>query len=163
MGILDTPLDRWNGCSQADLAVHIVDRYHDSLRRDVPALIAAARRVERGDTPGVPHGLADTLEELWLELEQHMLKEEQVLFPMLSRGARGSQVHMPVRVMEHEHVEQALYLSRFRELTNNYEVPVHACSSWRALYEGLVRLEQELKEHIHLENDVLFPRAISGR
>ena len=78
-----------NTCSQADLVVHVVDRYHESLRRDVPALVAAARKVERvhADKPDVPLGLADALEELWTDLQQHMTKEEEVLFPMLSRGA----------------------------------------------------------------------------
>ncbi len=158
------PAERWDTCSQADLSVHIVDRYHESLRRDVPVLIAAARKVERvhADRSAVPVGLADALEELWLELQQHMLKEEQVLFPMLARGARGSQVHMPVRVMEHEHEEHAVHLARFRELTHDYAAPPHACATWRALYQGLSTMELELKEHIHLENNVLFPRAIGA-
>lgn len=158
-------IETWNTCSQADLAIHIVDRYHESLRRDMPSLVAAARKVERThvDSGDVPVGLGDALEEFWLEMQQHMMKEEEVLFPMLSRGAYGTQVYMPVRVMEHEHDEHAAYLARFRELTHGYTLPAHACSTWRALYEGLATLEHELVQHVHLENDILFRRAISAR
>jgi regulator of cell morphogenesis and NO signaling len=154
-----------NACSQADLVVHVVDRYHESLRRDVPALVAAARKIERlhADKPDVPVGLADALEELWVDLQQHMTKEEQVLFPMLSRGAYGTQVYMPVRVMEHEHDEHATQLQQLRKRTHDYTAPAHACETWRALYAGLATFEQELTEHIHLENNVLFHRAISSR
>jgi regulator of cell morphogenesis and NO signaling len=159
------PGESWSTCSQADLVVHIVDRYHESLRRDLPALIAAARKVERvhAERPAVPAGLADALDELWSEMQQHMLKEEQVLFPMLARGARGSQVYMPVRVMEHEHDEHAIRLARVRELTSDYAAPPHACATWRALYHGLATLEEELMHHIHLENNVLFPRATGAQ
>jgi regulator of cell morphogenesis and NO signaling len=154
-----------NACSQADLVVHVVDRYHESLRRDVPALVAAARKIERvhADKTDVPHGLAEALEEFWAELQRHMTKEEQVLFPMLSRGAYGTQVYMPVRVMEHEHEEHAAHLEKFRVLTHDFTAPDHACGTWRTLYAGLGKLEQELTEHIHLENNVLFHRAISSR
>jgi len=151
----------WDSCSQTDLVQHIVDRYHETLRRDVPALLEAARKVERvhADKPAVPRGLADVLDQFWAEMQQHMMKEERVLFPMISRGG-GAQVAMPVRVMQHEHDEHAIHLARLRELTGGFTSPPHACATWRALYHGLAVLEHDLMEHIHLENNVLFPRAI---
>ena len=153
----------WENRPQLDLIEHILQRYHDTLRRDVPVLISAARKVERvhADKPGVPAGLADELEAMWDDLHTHMIMEEQVLFPMIARGARGPHVHMPVRVMEDEHDSQAEYLGRIRALTGNLEIPAHACATWTALYRGLEHLEAELMQHIHLENNVLFPRAMA--
>lgn len=164
MQLQNTSNKDWATASQAELVEHIVGRYHDALRRDMPALIEAARVVERthAGTPAVPGGLADALEEFWGEMQQHMMKEEQVLFPMLVRGACGSQVYMPVRVMEHEHDAHAITLARLRALTANYALPPQACATWRGLYAGLVTLEEELRQHMDLENNILFPRA-TGR
>lgn len=155
------PADSWEECSSDELVDHILETYHDRLRRDVQPLIDAARKVERvhADKPAVPVGLADELTELWIELQQHMLKEERVLFPMLRMGVRGAQVYVPVRVMEHDHEAHAEALARIRELTGDLQIPPHACATWTALYQGLRAFEAELMEHIHLENNVLFPRA----
>lgn len=151
--------------SQPDLVAHIVDHYHEALRRDMPPLIAAAREVERvhAGKPDVPAGLADVLDDFWSAMQQHMLKEEQVLFPMLARGACGSQVYMPVRVMEHEHDEHAVCIARIRALTAHYASPPQACATWRALYDGLAAMDQALVQHVDLENTVLFPRATGAR
>lgn len=147
------PADR----APADLCRFIVTQYHDGLRRDVQPLIDAAAKVERvhRGKPAVPVGLADELEAFWTEMQQHMMKEEQMLFPLLSRGARA-QAAMPINVMMHEHDEHALHLHRIRELTGDLVPPPHACATWRALYHGLQVMEMELMEHIHLENNVLF-------
>lgn len=152
---------RWELRPQQELVDHIVARYHEPLRRDLPPLIAAARKVERvhADKPGVPAGLADVLDAFWAELQSHLAKEENVLFPMLCRGMRGPQVYMPVRVMESEHDNHAESLAVIRELTGDLSIPPHACATWTALYRGLRELEAELMEHIHLENNVLFARA----
>lgn len=160
-----TPTDvTWELKPQAELIDHIIAHYHDALRRDLPPLIAAARKVERvhADKPAVPSGLADELDVFWAEMQSHMLKEEQVLFPMLGRGVRGPHVHMPVRVMEDEHDAHGEHLARIRELAFDFAAPEHACATWRALYNGLEHLEQELMQHIHLENNVLFPRALTA-
>ncbi len=155
------PATSWDLRPSHELVDHIVGRYHDGLRRDLPSLIDAARKVERvhAARPGVPAGLADELTEFWTEMEQHLIKEERVVFPMLRMGVRGAQVYMPVRVMEHEHHSQAAELTRFRELTSDLQLPAHACATWTALYHGLAAMEVDLIEHIHLENNVLFPRA----
>lgn len=151
----------WETRSQAELADHIERHYHAALRRDVPPLIEAAIRVERvhADKPDVPRGLAAALERFWFEMQEHMHKEEAVLFPMLRQGARGQAVFMPVRVMQHEHDMHGENLEELREITGNYEIPEGACGTWRALYEGLAALQRDLMEHIHLENNVLFLRA----
>lgn len=140
---------------------HIVERYHRTHRVDMPALLAAARSVERVHQakPSCPHGLADHLEELFEELSEHMAKEEQVLFPMIRAGL-GPSAAPPIRVLRAEHEDHARGLTRTRELTADLVAPPEACATWRSLYDGLRRLESELMQHVHLENHVLFPRAL---
>ena len=152
---------RWDTRSQAELADYIEAHYHAALRRDLPSLIEAARKVERvhAQKPAVPAGLADALVELAEDLEQHMTKEERILFPLLRRGARGEMVYLPVRMMEADHDTHGLQLAKIRRLTGDLRVPPGACATWRALYDGLAHLEAELMEHIHLENNILFSRA----
>ncbi|MEO8548480.1 MAG: iron-sulfur cluster repair di-iron protein [Kofleriaceae bacterium] len=155
----DTP--RWETRTQAELADHIESYYHAALRKDLPPLIDAARKVERvhADKAGVPAGLADVLVEFFTEMQEHMRKEEAILFPMLRRGARGEGVYMPVRMMEHEHDTHREHLARIRALTSDLVLPPHACATWTALYHGLEHVEAELMQHIHLENNILFSRA----
>ena len=94
-----------------------------------------------------------------VELERHMQKEEQILFPMIGDG-RGALAIMPIHVMEQDHDEAGEKLARIRTLTNSFLAPDGACPTWRALYLGLAAFEEELMLHIHLENNVLFPRAL---
>jgi regulator of cell morphogenesis and NO signaling len=150
---------------QHELADHIESYYHAGLRRDLPPLVEAARKVERvhAGKPAVPAGLADVLAELYAEMESHMAKEERILFPMIRRGTRSEAVYMPVRMMEHEHDAHAEYLAKIRDLTGDLRIPEHACATWRALYHGLETLEADLMQHIHLENNVLFARATQGQ
>jgi regulator of cell morphogenesis and NO signaling len=95
------------------------------------------------------------------DLEQHMAKEEQILFPLIQSG-QGALANGPISVMEREHDSAATALRRLRELTNDYEVPKEACDTWRALWHGLAALEESLHRHIHLENNILFPRALKA-
>jgi regulator of cell morphogenesis and NO signaling len=152
---------RWETRSIADLVDHIEGHHHAALRRDLPPLIAAARKVERvhAEKPNVPAGLADVLTVFWEDMQSHMAKEERVLFPALRRGARGPGVAMPIGVMEREHDKHAEALREIRALTDDLDPPLHACATWRALYDGLAHVERDLMEHIHLENNVLFRRA----
>jgi regulator of cell morphogenesis and NO signaling len=144
----------------AQLADHIERRYHATLREELPRLIQMAGRVERShaEKATVPVGLAAHLQEMADALESHMQKEEQILFPMIRSGA-GAMVAMPIQVMVHEHDDHAVSLRRLRALAGDFVAPADACPTWRALYLGLDELERELMEHIHLENNVLFPRA----
>jgi len=156
--------ERWDTKPLPDLIDFILTRYHEPLRSDLPALLEAARRVERvhSKKPSCPHGLASHLEQLDAELRQHLAKEEQVLFPTIRSGSGGAHVHMPVRVMMQEHDDHGANLQRLRELATDFSPPPEACATWRALYAGLEKLEGELMEHIHLENNVLFPRALNA-
>jgi len=111
-----------------------------------------------------PERLASILsvfQSLKAELEEHMIKEEQILFPMILRG-QGTNAQAPVSVMLHEHDQAGRALESLRSLTNDYTPPAIACNTWQALYHGLGALETDLHQHIHLENNILFPRALQG-
>ena len=149
--------------TETSLIDHILTRFHEDHRAEVPRLLAMARKVEEvhGDKPACPTGLAAHLEHMNEELELHMQKEEEVLFPLL-RAGRGRMAQMPIHVMEEEHEEHARNLARMRELAHGFVPPDEACNTWRALYLGLEELERDVMEHVHLENNVLFPRALTG-
>jgi regulator of cell morphogenesis and NO signaling len=149
--------------SAGDLIDHILQRYHEVHRQQLPELVRMARRVEavHRDHPQVPRGLADQLETMEQELLEHMGKEEQILFPLLCQGGHPMVVH-PIGVMRHEHVGHGVQIERLATLTDQHQPPVDACNTWRALYAGTARLTEDLIEHIHLENNLLFP-AFEGQ
>ena len=138
---------------------HILTRYHETHRRELPELILLARKVEQrhAEHPQVPKGLAKLLEHIAEAIEEHMQKEERILFPMM-RGGAGSMVMGPIQVMEHEHVEHGERLRQLEALTRNHTLPADACTSWAALYAGTRKLVDDVMQHIHLENNVLFPQ-----
>jgi regulator of cell morphogenesis and NO signaling len=143
----------------AALVDHIVTRYHDVHRRELPELVKLARRVEavHREHPLSPVGLADLLIATGDELVEHMAKEEQVLFPAMRAGFKGS-LDMPIRVMRHDHDHHAETIRVLQEITHDYAPPEDACRSWQALYTGVEKLAIDLIEHIQIENNVLFPR-----
>lgn len=143
----------------AALVDHILTRFHETHRRELPELAKLARRVEavHRQHPQAPQGLGDLLERAAAELEAHMAKEEQILFPAMQAGYRGS-LDMPIRVMRHEHDGHAEIVHALEELTHGFAPPPDACRSWQALYAGAEKFMTDLTEHIHLENNVLFPR-----
>ncbi len=139
---------------------HVLARYHERHRAQLGELIRLAQRVEQvhGDSPQCPRGLTDHLRSMQQELESHMQKEEQVLFPMLRQG-RVLSIRAPVMVMRMEHEQHGKALERLSELTHGIDLPKGACNTWRALYRGLQTLREDLMEHIHLENNILFQRT----
>ncbi|MFY9894063.1 MAG: iron-sulfur cluster repair protein YtfE [Xanthobacteraceae bacterium] len=138
---------------------HILDRYHEVHRRELPELRRLAQRVEQvhADHPAVPKGLADVLARIQDELESHMQKEEQILFPLMLGGGSPMIVH-PIAMMRHEHDEAGEDLKAVSELTGDMTLPAEACNTWRALYAGLAKFAEDLTEHIHVENNILFPK-----
>ena len=149
--------------SASELIDHILQRYHEVHRQQLPELVRMARRVEavHRDHPQVPRGLADHLETMERELLEHMAKEEQILFPMLKQGGHPMVVH-PIGMMRHEHVSHGAQIERLAELTQQHQPPAGACNTWQALYAGTARLTEDLIEHIHTENNLLFP-AFEGQ
>ncbi|WP_258128897.1 iron-sulfur cluster repair protein YtfE [Achromobacter anxifer] len=150
----------WGQASAAELVDHILARYHEVHRQQLPELIRLALKVEQvhADSPDCPTGLAEHLRGMQQELESHMQKEEQVLFPMLARG-HGAMAGMPIMVMRAEHDDHGVALERLLALTNGITLPRAACNTWRALYLGLRAFKEDLMAHIHLENNILFENA----
>jgi regulator of cell morphogenesis and NO signaling len=137
---------------------HIETRYHAVHRAELPELIRLARRVEavHREHPAAPAGLAALLTEVAQELEAHMQKEETVLFPLMRRGGHPMIGH-PIAVMETEHDQHGVHLRKIQALTNECVTPEDACPTWRALYAGVRKLTDDVMEHIHTENNILFP------
>jgi regulator of cell morphogenesis and NO signaling len=154
---------RWHERPLSELVAHIVGFYHRRLRETLPDLRAMAEKVEsrHADKASCPRGLAAHLEAIHGSVLDHLEKEEQILFPMILAG-HGARAQGPIHVMELEHDDHRANLERTRALTADLTAPGEACTTWRALYLGLQQLEQELMEHIHLENNVLFPRALAS-
>lgn len=160
------PVDTRDWCLAplAEIIDYILPRFHQRHREQLSELVLMAEKVERvhGDKPTCPRGLAKQLNLIRLDLENHMMKEEQILFPLIKQGM-GQQAAGPISVMEHEHDEAGEQLEVVKFLTNNVTPPEGACNTWQALYNGINTFISDLMEHIHLENNLLFPRALSGR
>jgi regulator of cell morphogenesis and NO signaling len=147
----------WRGATAAELIDHILVRYHERHREQLPELVRLSRRVEtvHADRPECPHGLADHLEDMLQELESHMQKEEQILFPLIAQGMSPTGLP-PVEVMRFEHDQHGQSLAQMVSLAHGLAMPRGACNTWRALVAGLQTLREDLMQHIHLENNVLF-------
>jgi len=156
--------ERWSDAPLQDLVTHILVAYHRPLKEELTRLEAMARKVLEVHRDKEPEMLTELLSVylgLKADLEPHMEKEEQILFPMIQQE-QGFLADGPISIMREEHDQAGLALKRLRELTNDYEVPPRACNSWRALWHGLAALEESLHQHIHLENNILFPRALGS-
>lgn len=162
--LAELPVTRdWRVAPLSDIIDHIIVRYHDRHREQLPELILQATKVERvhADKPNVPRGLARHLTMLHEELTSHMLKEEQILFPMIKQGM-GAQAGGPINVMESEHDDAGELLEVIKHVTQNVTPPAEACTTWKAMYNGINEMIDDLMDHISLENNVLFPRALAG-
>ena len=164
----------WSQQPLAGLAKHIVDRHHTYLRSTLPSIAEKLEKV--GNAHRDNHGpmlvkVANAYRGLASELMQHMQKEEMILFPAIDRleearkqgapppPAPGGTLNNPIRMMEHEHDDAGAALKAIREATDGYQLPEDACVTFGALYSQLQELETDLHHHIHLENNILFPRA----
>jgi regulator of cell morphogenesis and NO signaling len=150
----------WASMDLATMCNEIERRWHRPLDTELPRLETLSQKVARvhGNNRPALRELADLYATLKSELTVHMMKEEQVLFPMIR--ARGSAPPPPIGVMRHEHDNAGALLRAMRASTDQYTLPESACASYRALFSGLVELERSLHAHIHVENNVLFPRAL---
>jgi regulator of cell morphogenesis and NO signaling len=164
----------WRGEPLNKLTAHIVERYHtfdrDEIARIEP-LLAKVCSVYRESHPELLE-IQKAFSGLSQDLLMHMMKEEQILFPYINQLQEAADratpkpmpffgtVRNPVRMMMSEHDTAGDLLKLMRELSSNYTAPPEACISYRTLYQALDEFERDLHEHIHLENNLLFPRAI---
>jgi regulator of cell morphogenesis and NO signaling len=138
---------------------HIVARYHETHRRELPELVRLARKVEavHAGHPEAPRGLADALDAIRAELEEHMQNEETVLFPTI-RQQGDTEDALETSQMRDDHHRHGELLHVLETTANGFVLPEGACRSWAALYGGTAKFVDNVMEHIHLENNVLFPR-----
>jgi regulator of cell morphogenesis and NO signaling len=164
----------WGGKPLYDLIAHIVEKHHGFVRRETPRIASLLTKVVAKHGPLHPE--INQIEPLFTaigqELSTHMLKEEQVLFPYVARMEQATltgkpipeaffgSVRRPIANMVAEHDDAGALLSQMRELSHAYTAPSGACPTFLALYRGLEEFERDLHQHIHLENNILFPRAI---
>lgn len=159
----------WQTASLSALCDNIQRAHHDYLRRELPRLTGIIAKVvnAHGATHPELAEVQDVFGQLRAELEPHMMKEERILFPAIryleAEGARqfpfGSLAN-PIRVMVSDHDQAGDALARLRQLTGNYAAPAGACNTYRVMLEGLAALERDMHEHVHKENNILFPRAV---
>jgi regulator of cell morphogenesis and NO signaling len=158
----------WQEAPVAELVAHVQSRYHQHLYQELPRLWGMMNKVleRHGDRmPGTLEPLAATFDFLQQDLLHHMRREDAVLFPAIlsladAPAGAGVLAHA-IGVMERDHARAGDALARIRALTNGYEPPADACPTFRGLYYGLAELETEMHVHVHLENHILFPRALS--
>jgi regulator of cell morphogenesis and NO signaling len=169
-----TPPEKWVAAPLAELTGHIVAEHHGYVRSESPRLFALLRKVR--DRHEWVHPEVATIDDvfatLYRELSTHMLKEEQVLFPYLNSmdtalragsavpPAFFGSVENPIRHMLGDHDEAGAAMARISTLSNGYRPPPDGCPTFRALYYGLAEFERNLHRHVHLENNILFPRAL---
>ena len=166
----------WNAASLRDLIRHILDKHHEYLKLEFPRIAQRLEKVMR--VYGVQDAetltpLPQLFGDLREELEQHMHKEEVILFPFIERYEAAvsagrpvppvpfGSIANPIAMMEREHDSAGGNLRQMRATTKDYAIPGHACITYQSLLNGLRELEQDLHIHIHLENNILFPRAIA--
>lgn len=166
----------WNRETLTDLVAHINATHHVYVRNESPRLMHLATKVAAkhgGHKPELIE-VESTLGALLEELRVHLMKEEEILFPFVIRTEESSiegapappaacfgSIEHPIAMMMHEHDNAGDALRKLRKLTDDYRVPVDACMSYTALFDGLREFEADLHQHIHLENNILFPRAIA--
>lgn len=145
----------WSAQPTASLITHIIDNFHEKHRQQFPELIQLIKKItlNHPDHPELPKELESHLVSMEFELQEHMMKEEEILFPLLMNGFYPAG---PISVMEAEHLEHAKALEKLADITHQFTPPDGVCSSWQALYVGVEQLYYDLKEHIHLENNILF-------
>jgi regulator of cell morphogenesis and NO signaling len=157
-----------------ELIGHIVDTHHVFTKSEIDRLEALTAKVTGAHGSNHPElvRLGDLFATLGADLKPHMFKEEQVLFPYIVAMTRAAgenrpapfaafgTVNNPVRMMMREHDIAGELLRELRSLTSDYKVPADACISYKTLYEALENFEKDLHQHIHLENNILFPRAV---
>jgi regulator of cell morphogenesis and NO signaling len=165
----------WSQASLDSLIGHIVSRHHSYVKSELPRLAMLAQKVvnRHGDTMAELGVIQATFSNLDLELTHHLAKEEQILFPyvvgldraqtnanMQASACFGS-VANPIAMMTEEHEAAGTLLEQIRQLSSDFTTPVGACPTFHAFYDGLREFELDLHQHIHLENNILFPRAIA--
>ena len=164
----------YNDWSPGFLADYIFNTHHSYIRKIIPELLGYSIKVagvHGGQHPELLR-IRQLLEQIDAELNIHMLKEEMILFPyikqldnLVKKLPTDTRLHLetvelPIHMMETEHEQVGMSLEAIRSLSNHFTVPADGCASYRLLYDLLKEFEEDMHIHIHLENNILFPKAI---
>jgi regulator of cell morphogenesis and NO signaling len=162
----------WSTERLSDLADYIVAKHHVYVRQELPRLEQLLAKVASKHASNHPElkQVQNIFHALSEELTSHLMKEEQILFPYVKQLEAAGEDRMrppmfgsvknPIHMMEIEHDSAGDALRELRSITNGFSAPEEGCFSYKALYQGLAEFETDLHQHIHLENNILFPRAI---
>ncbi|NQV31325.1 MAG: iron-sulfur cluster repair di-iron protein [Phycisphaeraceae bacterium] len=168
------PIQDWRSRSLTELVSHIEQAHHVFMKEQLPRLAGLLDKTIQAHSDRCGdrlNRLKSCYSSLKTDLEMHLGKEEQILFPLIRHmeafqnnqgpapDMHSSSIGNPIRQMEHEHDVAGQFLAQMRQITDNYSLPDDACPTFVALFEGLDAMEKDLHEHIHLENNILFPKA----
>jgi len=155
------------------LTNHILETHHVYVKESTPIILQFADKVAKvhGDHNPENIEIARLFREVAIELQQHLMKEEGILFPHIINLAIANRngekiqvpfgsVQNPITMMKHEHDTAGDIFKQIEKLSNNFTPPPHACNTYKALYHHLKEFQDDLHIHIHLENNILFPKAI---
>lgn len=168
-------LHNWQSESLSELMTYIKNTHHKHTREETVRLAALLQKVcsVHGKNHPELFGIRETFGRVSQELMTHMMKEEMVLFPYIERmeesviqnepvlPAPFGSIQNPVAMMEHEHDSAGAALQSMRKASSDFAPPTNACINYQTLYKALAAFEADLHQHIHLENNILFPRAIA--
>jgi regulator of cell morphogenesis and NO signaling len=170
----DDRVSNFQNASLSELTTHILETHHVFTKSEIDRLerLIAKVIVAHGSNHPELIELGEAWQRLSADLKPHMFKEERVLFPYIMAMAQAADqngiapfapfgtVNNPVRMMMFEHDTAGDILREMRKLTSDYKVPADACISYQTLYQALEDFEKDLHQHIHLENNILFPKAL---
>jgi regulator of cell morphogenesis and NO signaling len=165
----------WTAASLSELTQHIREMHHRYIREAIPRMQALLEKVttKHGKNHPEVEDIRSLFTEVGKEMIMHMQKEEQILFPYIDALERAANAHgsveppffqtvkNPIHAMMKEHDAAGELVRQIRSLAAQYTPPADACTSFKALYEGLKEFEADLHQHVHLENNILFPRAVA--
>jgi regulator of cell morphogenesis and NO signaling len=168
------PMPDWTKASLELLCAHIIVKHHAFARSEFPHLLELADNVSgrHGSAHLELAAIRAALTQLEFTLNEHFAREESVLFPYivgLERSVTDPEedpvtcfgfLADPIAVLSLEHAETSTLLTQLRQLSHHFTPPLGVCLTYRIFYTGLQELEQDLRQHIHLENNILFPRAL---
>ena len=167
----DQQTEAWAKMDVSALVDHLEATHHSYLRQELPQLSSLIKKIEAVHGARHPElvDVARCYQELRADLEPHLLKEEQILFPMIRELAASvttpefhcGSLQNPITVMMAEHQRAGHLLGRLSELTERYQPPDDACNSYRACFAGLAELDADTRFHIHKENNVLFTAVVA--
>ena len=157
------------------LAEYIVYTHHSYLRKEMPQIVANLEKVtsKHGKRHSELYDISAWFNQLSNEMTKHIQKEETILFPRIKQLEtygfgkipdhikNAKNLQLPIADMEDEHEDAGNIMAGIKSITNNYEAPKDACTTFKLLYARLKAFEVDLHQHVHLENSILFPKALA--